>query len=114
MPPPLKGGGTVIDPAQPREADRLRAHRARLQGHVEIAGGEPLLAAFARHGADHQHFRMRHRVMVGVDPIMRRGEHGAAVGIDQHGADRHLAGRRGLLGLGQGLLHIGEPGVNRF
>jgi len=58
-------GGAVIQPPDPRERDRSRAHRARLQRHIEIAIDQPLGADGLGGLPDRQYFSMRGRIAVG-------------------------------------------------
>ncbi len=64
-----------------------------------------LLAEELHPSAQHQHLGMGERVMVGLDAVAGGGEE-IARGIDQHGADRHLAARRRCFGLRQRQLHL--------
>ena len=59
----LRVGRGVIEPAQPRVADRAGAHRAGLERHVEIAVGQPLRRrAWRRPARSDDHFGMGGRV----------------------------------------------------
>src|SRR5439155_4230976 len=85
--------GAEIEPAQMGEADRGGAHRARFEGDVEIAFGEVRGAEAHGAGAQYQYLGMCGRVAIGLDPIAGGGEQ-AALAVDEHGANRHLATRR--------------------
>ena len=86
----LRVGRGVIEPAQPRVADRAGAHRARLERDVEIAVGQPVLAELARAaGAERDHFGVGGRVGVAARAIAGAGDHLAVA--RQRRADRRLA-----------------------
>ena len=100
--------GAEIEPAQAGQADRRGAHRARFEGDVEIAIGEVLGAEPRGAGAQHQHLGMGGRIAIGLDPIAGSGEN-AALAIDEHRANRHLAARRRRLGFGECQHHRRGP-----
>ena len=112
VPAPVRGGRSTlawsrhesIAAQQASQGDRGGAHRARLEGNVEIALDKMLSAEPGRAGTQHQHFGMRGRVAIGLDPVAGGGEH-TAFAIDQDGADRHLATGRRRLGLGESKEH---------
>jgi len=69
--------GAEIEPAQAGQGDRGRAHRARLEGNVEIALGEMRGAEPCCAGAQDQHLGVRGRIAIALDPVARGGEKAA-------------------------------------
>ncbi len=100
--------GAEIKPAQASQADRRGAHRARFERDVEIAIDKTHGAELRGAGAQHQHLGVCGRIAIGLDPVAGGGEN-AALAIDEHGADRHLAARRCRFGLGKGECHRPGP-----
>ena len=85
-------GCAVVEPPDARERDGGGAHRARLQGYIEIAPGQSL-GAKARAGApDDQQLGVRRRIVQLPRPVARGGQK-RPVRANNHGADRHLAAR---------------------
>ncbi len=82
---------------------RAGAHRARLQGHVEIAAIEPLVAQRPRRGADRDDLGVSGRIVVLSRAIAGAGDHGAIPDDDR--ADRRFAPRLGGARLGEGGAH---------
>jgi len=97
--------GAEIEPPDARKGDRSRAHGAGLERDIEIAIIEPGHPAQDRAGANDQHLRMGGRVVLRLDPVAGCRQHRAGRGIDEHGADRHLACRGGALGLEERRFH---------
>src|SRR6516162_754494 len=89
--------GAEIEPAQAGQGDRRGAHRARLEGNVEIALGEMLGGELRGAGTQYQHLGMRGRIVLGLDAVAGGGEK-TALTIDQYGANRYLAVHRRRLG----------------
>src|SRR5215472_5609654 len=87
--------GAEIEAAQPREGNRRSTHRARFERDVKVASVEVFGAEPGGARAQRQHLGMRGGIAVGLDPVAGGGQD-TAPGIDQHGANRHLAecGRR--------------------
>ncbi len=100
--------GAVIEPADAREGDRRRAHRAGLQRHVEVEAGQAFGSDGLAGPPDRQHLRMRGRIEeraglvagAGHDPVL---EH-------HHSADRRLSAFRGKMGLDQRFTHVTHAG----
>ena len=86
---------------QPGETRGHGAHRAGLQGHVEIAADQPRRAQAGRRRLDHQHLGMGGGVAPLLDPVAIPGQHRPVRG-HQDGTDRHLAGDRRRLQLPTG------------
>jgi len=84
-------GSAEVEPADTCEGYRRRAHRARLQRHMEIAVGEPLAAERARRRANGDELGMRGGVAIGKRTIAGAGDH--LVIAHDDAADRHLAMR---------------------
>ena len=71
-PAALGVGGTEVEPAQPGEGDRLRAHGARLQRDVDVAvGTRRALPRSVGRSADSQHLGVRRRVDAWLPPRCR-------------------------------------------
>ena len=70
---PFRIVGAEIEPAQVGQGDCRGAHRARLEGDVEIALGEMLGSEPQNGSAQHQHLGMCRRVAIGrrVDRRMK-------------------------------------------
>ena len=81
-----------IQPPDPRERNRSRAHGAGLQRHIKIGLAEPLIAERCRPFADDQHFGMRGRVAQLAGAVAGAGDDLALA--RQNRADRHLAAPR--------------------
>jgi len=93
-----------IEPAQARQSDRRSAHRAGLEGNVEIALGKACRAQAGSARAQYQHLGMSGRVVADLDAIAGSGEDAAFV-VDQHGADRYVAAGGRRLRFGKRQLH---------
>jgi hypothetical protein len=96
-------GRAVVEPPDAGEGDGGCAHGAGLQGHVEVALGQPLAADPFRGGANGENFSMCGRVAVGERPVPGCGDDFAVAHDDA--ADRHLASPTGRLGRFQGQIH---------
>jgi ceramide glucosyltransferase len=96
-----------VESPDPREADRLRTHRAGLESDVEVTVDQPGLAEPACRGAQHEHLGMRGGVAQLLDAIAIGRQHPARR-VDQHRTDRHLTTGCRSLGLGQGPSHGGH------
>ena len=83
--------GPKIEAPQARKRHRGGAHRARLQGDVEIGTREPFLAQAPRGGANQQQLGVRRGVAARLDLVVRPPEDLAASAVHEHRADRHLA-----------------------
>src|SRR4051812_50052121 len=70
----LRVARAVIQPPYPRKRDRARAHRARLQGNVEVAVDQPFVANSFAGLADREDFRMRRRIPVSQGAVSGRGD----------------------------------------
>ena len=104
-------GGAIIETPKARKANRCCAHRAGLQGDVQIQSGKADLAHDLCRFSDHQHFRMggwialfTHAVAIGGDEL--------AFGIGDDCADRHFAAHCGGFGFGEGAFHRRWLGCN--
>lgn len=97
-------GGTEIEATQAGKADRLGAHRAGLQGDVQIAIDEPRLAEVLGRSPNHQHFGVRRGIAQFRHAVAGGGQN-VAGRVDQHGAHRNLAPRRRGFSFGQRALH---------
>src|SRR5690606_763905 len=84
--------------------DRTRAHDARLERHHERRVVEVPVAAQFRRPPDHDDLGVRGRVGMLLALVAPVRDH-RAVTIEQHGADRHVAGCEGELRLGEGETH---------
>lgn len=88
------------------QGDRLGAHRAGLQGHVEGAAVQPGPPQAFGGFADRQDFRMRGGIGQFERPVAGSGQH-PALGIDQNRAHRHLVAGRRRPGFRQRHVHEG-------
>src|SRR5262249_23639756 len=102
-PTALGVGRAIIEPADAGERHRHRAHRARLERHIEIAVGESLGHERGRRLPDRQHLAMGGRTAIGERPVVRPRDHHAVA--HDRAADRHLARRRGDARLFQRDIH---------
>jgi len=98
-----------VEPADAGERYGGGAHRARLQGDVEIGLRQPLRAQRRAGGADGQHLGVRGGVGQLARAVAGAGEN-LATGRDD-GANRHLAAHRSSLSLGEGGEHMAVAGV---
>ncbi len=85
----LRIAGAVIEAADAGERDRPGAHRARLQGDVEIAADEPFRAEDGGGGADCEDLRMGGRIAVGERAVAGGRDHRTVAHHDR--ADGHFA-----------------------
>ena len=88
--------GAEIEPADAGKGDGRRAHRAGLQGDIEIAADQARLAESLSGGADGQDFGMGRGIVELFHAVAGPGDDLTV--LDQNGADRHLAARAGGLG----------------
>ena len=95
--PAFGSGGAVDDPRDAGEDDRPRAHRARLERHVEDRVGHPPAAEPLGGGAQGKHLGVRGRVGAQLALVAGRRDHLAVA--DDDGSDRHVA----VLGSGRRL-----------
>ena len=99
-------GGAEVEPADARERDRRRAHRAGLQRDVEVGARRAAPSPSAAQAcADRQHLGVRGRVGQLARAVAGAGQH-RAVRAHDHGAHRHLAARGRGLGLGERRQHV--------
>ena len=103
----LRVVGREIEAADAGERDRARAHRTRLERHVEVAADEAVVAFRARGLAQSHHLGMRRRIAVAAGGVAGGGDDRAVA--DDDGADRHLACSGRPPGLGEGRLHGVAP-----
>ena len=96
-------GCAVIEPADPRERDRARAHGAGLQRHIEVAVDQPLAADVLGGLAERQDLGMGGGIAVGQGPVAGGGDD--LVIADDHAADRNFARFSGIFGRFQRQIH---------
>lgn len=96
--------GTEHQPADAEQADRLRAHRAGLQRHIQIAIRQPRLPTAASGRPQRQQFGVSRGVVSRLNLVAGARQHGAIHG-DHHRPNRHLAPRRRGAGFGEGHFH---------
>ncbi len=96
-------GGAVIEPPDPGERNRARAHRAGLQRDVEVAVDQPLGADGLGGLPDRQNFGMRRRIAVGQRPVAGRGDD--LVTPDDHASDWNFARFSGVFSRFQRQIH---------
>ena len=96
-------GGAVIEPPDPGERNRARAHRAGLQRDVEVAIDQPLGPDGLGRLPDRQNFGMRGRIAVGQGPVAGGGDH--LVTPDDDASDRNFAGFSGVFGRFERQIH---------
>jgi len=99
-----------IEPAQPRQRNGRRAHRAGLQGDVDVSLAEPLGADDLAGMADRQHLRMSGGIGKAARLVAGRRQH-RAVCCHDHRADRHFAARGRALRLDKGDHHVALAGA---
>jgi len=96
--------GTEHEAADAEQADRLRAHRAGFQRHVQVALGQARFPPRSGGGTQRQQLRMRGRIRQLLHPVARAREDGAVrPGHDR--AHRHLPPRGGRTGFLQRRIH---------
>ena len=99
----LRVVGGVDHPRHARQDDRPRAHRARLERHVQHRVEQSPGAEPRRRVAQGEHLGVGRRVAPELALVARRGQHLALV--DEHGSDRHVIVFERPLGLPQGQPH---------
>ena len=102
--PRLRVGGRVDHARDPREDDRPRAHRARLQRHVERALQHPPGAKRGGGLAQRQHLGVRGRVLAQLALVAAAPDH-ATVVVHDDGPDRDVVMRHRRARLLQGDAH---------
>ena len=100
-----------IQAPQPGERDRLGAHGARLEGHINVAAGQAFTAGLTGGGADHQHLGVGCRIIQLAGAVAVGGEDQPVA--DNRRADGYFAARRGQMGLGKRPVH-GGGAARRF
>ncbi len=80
-----------IKTPQPGEGNSGGAHRAGLQGDVQIGTLESFQTQALGGGADYQQFGMRRGITARLDLIVRPPQHLTTAPVHKHGTDRHLA-----------------------
>ena len=106
--PGLGVGGAVVETAQAGEADGVGAHRAGLEGDVEVAGREVAAAEAGGGLTDDQDLGMGSGIVALDDAVAVAGQD-LSVGGDDHGTDRNLAAGGGGFGLGKREFHGRGP-----
>ncbi len=86
--------------------DGLGAHRTGLQGHVQIAFGQARRTEHPGGLADRQDLGMGGRIPILLHPVARHGNGALTHRIHDHGPDRDIPLRRGLLGRRDGAQHV--------
>ena len=81
--------GTKVESSNPRQRNRLRAHRARFQCDIEIAPFEPFISKDLTSDPDRQHLRVGGRILHLQYAIARLGQD-FAVGRDDDSTNRNL------------------------
>src|SRR6185437_13754743 len=95
--------GTAHKPRQPRMDHRSRAHRARLQRHVELAAGQAIVVECLCRGSHGDNLRMSRGLQIAQNPVLPAPDDLAFVNHNR--ANRHLAGSAGRMRLGEGFTH---------
>ena len=95
--------GTPHDTFQPRMQHRARTHGARLQGHIQGAIVQAVIAQFFSSCAQGQDLGMGAGVVQTDRGVVRLRHHFTV--LHHHRAHRHLPGFTGCLGLLQGQAH---------
>ncbi|MPM32197.1 hypothetical protein SDC9_78756 [bioreactor metagenome] len=102
--PAFQVGCTIIDFLDPRQQDRAAAHRARLQGHIELRFLEPPILLECIGLPDRCHFRMRRRIIRHFAFIVAAPDDFTFP--DDHRSDRHFPYGRSLFRLLDGFPHV--------
>jgi hypothetical protein len=100
----LRVGRRVDHARHAREDDRARAHRARLERHVERAVEDAPRAEVRGGGAQGEHLGVRGRVLAQLALVVAGADHLAVV--DDDGADRDVVVRERQLRLGEREAHV--------
>ncbi len=96
----------VNQPSNPGVRDRTRAHRARLQRHIERQSGKPVIAKLLCCGPQRPYLGMGGRVASANRGIVSMSQHLTRLWIHHYGPDRHFTFGHCRLRLGQTLAHI--------
>jgi len=98
--------GAKFDTSEPGEGYRGSAHRARLEGNVEVNTRQPGRAAFRSCDAYNQHLGMGGWVVILLNPVAGGGDHLVCSRVDQHRTDWHLTALGSGFSLIKGQGHI--------
>ena len=96
--------GTEIDAPDAGEGNRACAHGAGFQCDMKVAISQPFASELAGRFAERQHLCMGRRIPQFDGPVSSHRQH-FAIGGHDGGANRHLAPRRGGVGLRNGETH---------